>query len=763
MSLRGLRGGDSPPASPLLGALLATAVQHPVRVIATWLLLLAVAGFGVARLRIDTTTDSVLDRSDPAWNYYQESLETFGGDEVVTVALPSSTAFDPRTLAAVISLSAELEELPGVRRVDSLATVPLVRVAGDGAVDLSSALDAGVPRSQRERREFGAMVMSDRIARGSLVSHDGRVVALNVWLDSDGGTPVHEVLAGIRAAVEAPAVWVSGVPVYREEVNTRLSREILTFVPITLATIAVLLYLAFGTLRAVAMPLAVSAAGTWLAVGVMGAVGRPFTLSTMILPTVLLALGCAYAMHLLTAARAVTSRSELQARLAPVMRPVALSGLTTTIGFLALAAVRIQAVQELGTLGGVGVLCVSGAVLSLGPAVLALWPLHREAPHVERFLLSRFQPRLLGWASRSGIAILAGWVVFLVAFSTGLPRIVVNNDVTRWFPPGSEVRDDYDAIRERLAGISPMNVVIEAPTGRSVVEPAVVKAIDELTAYLETLFGVGRALSFTDPLRQLHASFMSVGATEHGIDALPASAAAISQYLLLLDGVELMEDVLTFDRDRASIVILANENGSRELMEVARLAEAWWAEHGVPEFRARTTGIMFEFARSADEIAFGQVRGLTLAFAGIGLVLALIFRWPALVIAALIPNAVPLVVVFGFMGFAGVRLDAGMVTLGTLGLGIAVDDTIHVIEAFRDERSRLDDPMRALDAGFRRVLPPLFYTSIAVSVGFAVLALSGFTVVRSLGVITPAMIMLCFVADVTLLPSLLLRLRVTRT
>jgi predicted RND superfamily exporter protein len=223
-----------------------------------------------------------------------------------------------------------------------------------------------------------------------------------------------------------------------------------------------------------------------------------------------------------------------------------------------------------------------------------------------------------------------------------------------------------------------------------------------------------------------------------------------------------MEDVLNFDRDRASILILANENGSRELTKVARLAEGWWAEHGVSGFHAQTTGIMFEFARSADEIAFGQVRGLTLAFAGIAVVLMLTFRRPGLVVVALIPNAVPLVVVFGVMGFAGVRLDAGTVTLGTLGLGIAVDDTIHLIEAFRDERSRLGDARGALDAGLQRVLPPLLYTSVAVSVGFAVLALSGFTAVRSLGIITPAMIMLCFLADVTLLPPLLSRLRAAR-
>ena len=80
------------------------------------------------------------------------------------------------------------------------------------------------------------------------------------------------------------------------------------------------------------------------------------------------------------------------------------------------------------------------------------------------------------------------------------------------------------------------------------------------------------------------------------------------------------------------------------------------------------------------------------------------FRRPGLVVVALIPNAVPLVVVFGFMGFAGLRLDAGTVTLGTLGLGIAVDDTIHLIEAFRDERSGLGDAGRALDAGLKRVL-----------------------------------------------------------
>jgi predicted RND superfamily exporter protein len=117
--------------------------------------------------------------------------------------------------------------------------------------------------------------------------------------------------------------------------------------------------------------------------------------------------------------------------------------------------------------------------------------------------------------------------------------------------------------------------------------------------------------------------------------------------------------------------------------------------------------------------------------------------------------------VFGFMGIVGVPLDAVTVGLGSTALGIAVDDTIHVVSGYRRGMQSGGDALEAVNASFGRVLPPLVYTTIAIAIGFGVLSLSNFTVTRNLGLVTSGVVVLCLLADLTLLPALLVVRRKT--
>ena len=106
--------------------------------------------------------------------------------------------------------------------------------------------------------------------------------------------------------------------------------------------------------------------------------------------------------------------------------------------------------------------------------------------------------------------------------------------------------------------------------------------------------------------------------------------ALAEQYLLLLESLEQLEDLIRFDRSGANILIRADDNGSAGLVGIRDAADAWWHEHGPPGARITTTGIMYEFARAEDEIAYGQLRGLAVALGVISAVLLLIFRSPGL-------------------------------------------------------------------------------------------------------------------------------------
>jgi predicted RND superfamily exporter protein len=732
--------------------LVARSVEHPWWVIGLWVALAALAGFGLARLEIETSTDSVLNRSDAAWAFYQRSQDIFGGDELVVVALSGDEAYDPDVLAEIEHLTKTFESLPGVRRVDSIATVPALRATADGALDLRPALaDAG--KGEQAARTVRSRLQHDRIAPRSLVSADETTFAINVLLEQGAEESYGDLLEGVREAVSGRSAWISGVPIFRREANRWTQRELLLFVPATVGVVAVLLLLIFTSIQAMVLPLVASVAGTVVLLGVMGGLGYPLTITTAILPSIVLALGCAYVMHLLCVAVGESDAKRLTIALQGVSMPIALSGLTTALGFVAISLVRIDAIRYVGAFGALGVLAVLSASLTLMPAMMRLVRLPQPRLSLSAWISSRVGPRLTSISGDRTWVVLGSWCAALLIFGSGLVSVQVVTDATRWFRPGNPVRDSYEAIKRKLSGISPMNVVVESVGGASVTSPSVLAAIDGLEAHLESLDEVGKALSVADPLRQLNGGFSG----DPGMP-LPGDEALAEQYLLLLESVEQIDDLVAPDRKSANIVLRVDDNGSAHLLSVAEDARAWWRENGIEGVRIQPTGIMFEFARAQDEIAIGQIRGLVFALAAIGVILVLIFRDWLLALIALVPNAVPVVMVFGFMGISGVPLDAGTVLIGSFALGIAVDDTIHVTTAFRGNRLAGRSTRRALDDAFKRVLPALVYTTVVVALGFGVLGFSDFTFTRNLGLLTAAVMVVCLAADVSLLPALLSRL-----
>jgi predicted RND superfamily exporter protein len=712
------------------------------------------------RLEIDTSTDSVLDRSGPEWQVYQDSQERFGGDELIVVAITGETPFDPDTLVRISTLSDALVTLEGVRRVDSLDTVPVIRVDAAGDLVLDPALEGAPSAGPQRGQHVARLVAHDRIAPRSLMSEDGRTFAINLVLERGAESRHRELLAELHEIIDPAGGVLSGVPVFRVAANDRTGTEILLFAPLTAGIIALILMMIFRTPSVIVLGTLPGIIGSWILLACMGWLGAPLSITTMVLPSIILALGCAYAMHLLAAASDASlqaggrpERDALERALGTVTLPVALSGLTTVVGFVSITLVRIDAVRSTGGFGALGVLIVTAVSLTLLPATLQLAPLPPSAPRGFERIRRGLGPWLVSLVLRRRAAVLAVWAGLAIASLAGLTQVRVETDATRWLPPGHPVRDSYETIRERLSGISPINIVIDAPSGASVLEPEVLAALDGLGAYLESLPEVGKALSIADPLRQLNGSFQD----DPG-QPLPATRAMASQYLVLLESVEPIHDLISSDRSAANILLRADDNGSESLMQVGEAATHWWRAHGVADHTLTTTGIMHEFARAEDAIAYGQLRGLSFALAMISVVLFAIFRWPRLAAVALIPNALPLLLIFGAMGLLGVPLDAGTVLIGSLALGVAVDDTIHITTSYAHQVRAGRSPAEALAETYSAVLPAIVSTTVLITASFLVLGLSEFTITRNLGLVTAGIMVLCLVADVSLLGALLIRL-----
>lgn len=731
--------------SAVLTRLVEASYGAPRRHIAVWAGAVAVASFGIAFLEIDTSTSSFLDRTGPAWQAYQDSVALFGGDEFLVVAHEGREQFDPAALHQLYSFSKKAEGAFGVRRVDSLATVPLVREGQGGAVLLDPILTSDSVAGSVHVDRVVDSVRRDLVAPGSLVSRDERVFAANVVLDrnvdSDRGRTVDEVRSMLSHEAR-----VSGVPIFRTAVNARTSYEAIVFAPVTVCVIGALLWIVFRKPVAVLLPVLVGGVGSIGALGAMGAVGVRLSLSTLILPSVLLALGCAYTMHALAGCPLAQGSGEL-ARLRSVARPVALSGVTTAIGFLAMATVKITAIRELSTFGALGVAVITAAVLTLVPAVLALSGGSHHSVGLE-WARRALIPRIGLLTSRWRTQVISVWLVVLSLFAVGLYRLQVSTDIIQWFPVESAIRSDYERIKDQLSGISPVNVVVSASPGSTVLRPDTLSAIHDLTRSLGELPQVGKALSIGEPLEQLQGVLS-------GVRALPESEGAAEQYLLLLDSVAYLRDLISLDRSSANIVLRVDNNSSSEIVELGSWIDSWWERNGPVDASATTTGIMYEFGRAEEQIAYGQIKGLVLAFVAVGAVLLALLRDVRLAVFSLLPNAVPLGIAFGTMGLLGIPLDAATVCLGSLALGIAVDDTIHIVVGYHDQLRSGEAPRGAVEGALGGVLPALILSTATIAAGFAVLGLSDFTLIRNLGLVTSALVVLCLIADLTLLPALL--------
>jgi hypothetical protein len=173
-----------------------------------------------------------------------------------------------------------------------------------------------------------------------------------------------------------------------------------------------------------------------------------------------------------------------------------------------------------------------------------------------------------------------------------------------------------------------------------------------------------------------------------------------------------------------------------------------------PGFHGVATGPFAVVNDMIESIRRTQLRSFAAAAASVCALLVVSLgslRWALL---AMVPTALPVVVTLGAMGLLGLPLDIGSAMVGAVVLGIAVDDTIHVLERFRAHRSAGIGSADAIGLAIREVGQPLVSTSVALAIGFAALALSPWHSVASFGLVSSVAILAALLAVLLVLPAL---------
>ncbi len=695
-------------------------------------------------LGVNNSIEVWIDREGPAFGAYREFLDAFGSEEYVLVLYRLPAEIDLPFLERLTDLRFELEEVAGVRRVRDLAQVYARGFSLLGADAFRQEL-AGSP-----------------FYRHFLVSGDGGRAA--TWIELEG----HEhrdrgaIMAAVEAAIEASdlravlpdgEVHLAGSPVIDRALDEGSRRAAQTFFPLVFLLSAVLLLAFFPRPYGVVIPfLSVGAGIVWI-LALMAAFGRSLNMVTVTLPPLLWVLGLSTSVHLLSRCRQLRAAgvgldAAIRQAMAELARPCLLSAVTTALGFGSLAASSMQPVREMGIFAALGILlCLAGNFL-LFPFLARALPPHPTAG------LARRHPvlaALAGFIHRRPRSIVAAGTALGLALLVSLLGLRADANVIGFFKHDSPTAVTYNRVLADFTGPYSVEILLTPEAETASLE--VFRRLDELTSAFESRPGVAKVLSAADLVKKAHQRAIGLPPTVH---VLPGDEAAFARAWQDA-GDHLGDELESFYHPPGTLrlSVLARPMSSAEhrgLLEDIRSALARLG----PGWQPRLTGIVPLLVDMQERLLESQIRSFVLAFLLIGPVIALLLRSARYAALSLAPNVTPIVLSLGVMSLFDVALDPATVMIAGIALGIAVDDTIHLLESYLARRRAGMLASEAIDDSLQTVGRAMVRTSAITTLGFLVLCFSEFLPLLYFGLFTAIAMAAALLAALVVLPALLL-------
>jgi uncharacterized protein len=540
-----------------------------------------------------------------------------------------------------------------------------------------------------------------------------------------------------------------------------MQREVLVFISASLLLIVLFLALVFRAWWGVVIPLAVVGLAVLWTLGLMTALGRPLTIISNVLPSILLVVGLSATIHILAKYREELrfGTPKVQA-LGRALRQVGIANLlttlTTTIGFLTLLSSRVQPIEALGIFASVGVGFAFVLAYTLLPAVLWLLPEPR-LPKPRSFWEQRLA-RLYQLVLRRPMAIFVGSLVLMGLCLWGGLQLRINSRLLEDLKDEHPMQQDARFFEDRFAGVRPMELAVTLrDSSLGIYDPGVMADLAQVEAYLKGPYGAGALNSLLGLVRAVHQGW-DKGAVE--AYALPTSDSLWQRDLRTVRRLERGLGLGEYVHEPSRTYRFSGQSADLGSFIWRQRNDSLHAhlERVLPpgRYNWHLTGTALTLERSNHAVSDNVLWGLLVALGTIALIMGLLFRSGRIVLISLIPNLLPLLVVAGVMGFGGIPLKMSTAIIFTIAFGIAVDDTIHFMSRLRLELQANKSLPYAMKRTFISTGRAIVLTTLVVSGGFMTLALSDFLGTFYIGLLVSLTLVMALVADLLLLPVLVL-------
>lgn len=744
-------------------------VHRPWLVVLLGFVLIAAATFGGKNLYFRGDYKVFFEDNNPQKVAFEEMQSVFTRNETanIIIAPKSGDIFNQKTLTLFWQMTEDAWQTPMSTRVDSIANFQHTWAEEDDLIVEPLVLD---PESLSDETIANAkkVGLSEPNLVGRMVSAKGHVgvVAINVNMpDGDKSAATNEITQSVleltdkyRALYPDHNFYHTGIVFMNNAFEVEAKNDSTTLVPMMFLVIVAVLWILLRSFTGTLATVIIIITSIATTMGLAGWMGFFLSTATVNVPTLVMTLAVADCVHVISSMlyslRQGKSKHEaIRYAMELNLMPIFITSATTSIGFLTLNFANVPVLRDLGNLTAIGVMLAFVFSITLLPALLNILPMRvarmqgNQSDRMERFG---------EWVITNHKRILPFSVLLVLASIYASFNNQINDEATKYFDHSTKFRQDADFQQDNISGMSTIDFALYTEAESGLNNPEVIQLVGDFSAWLREQPEVDHVATISDTFKRLN---KNMHADEQSYYRLPQEKELAAQYLLLYEmslpyGLDL-NNQLNIDKSATRITTTLKNLGSKEFTEFENRTYAWFADQS-QEITVKAGSPTLMFAHIGEANMNSMLRGTVLALVLISGLLVVALRSWRMGAISLIPNLLPAGIGFGIWGVYSGEINMGLSVVLSMALGIIVDDTVHFLSKYRYAKVNGSNAEDAVRYAFSSVGRALWITTLVLTLGFAVLAMSSFALNADMGLLTGIIIVVALAVDFLFLPAFLI-------
>lgn len=728
--------------------------------------LTALFAYNLKNIRLDYDFEKFFPMNDKETEYFFDYRDKFTSDnDFVLVAIPNENGiFDKDFLQRVDLFTRVTDSLPHVDVSTSITTQQEVFLFSGGG----SATKKYIDFRDFDPKRDSARIYKNKELINSFVSNDAKSVCVFIkhedYLAKKKSDSLLIQLNALIKVLDLKDVKIGGRIRGQKYYIDKMTVEMSLFVSLGALLVVVFLFIAFRSVWGILVPqIVILGSLIWL-VGGMSALDQPINIILVTIPSIMFVVSMSDVIHLVS--RYLDSLRDGKKKYDAIMQAVnevglatLLTSITTAIGFFSLYFVRVEPIQRFGVVIGIGVLIAFVLTFSLLPVSFYLFP---DPKYIHKSTKDHFWKKYLEkwfvWITQRRRVVLAMWGALVGICIAGALFLKTDNLIMDDLDSSEPIQQDFRYLGEHYGGIRPFELAVTLKdTTASVWDVSVLNKLDSIEEYLENVYGTRIRVSLVKAVKVLNRA-SHVGDTSYY--AVPQSSRQIRKLRRPIRMAQQGEFYKTLVDSTGTLVRLSgamDDIGNQAVRAKNDSLSAFIKANGFDkDFDFQITGTAHLLDKNMRYLASSLIQGLSVSVLIVALIIGLIYRSIPILIISIVTNIIPLIFVAGLMGYMGIYLKTSTAIVFTIAFGIAVDDTIHYLGKFKYELMKGKGKLYALKRSYLTTGKAMILTTLILCGGFLLLILSSFQGTFYMGLMLCLTLLVALIADITLLPVLLL-------